>query len=137
MRRTRFFVLDTPHPGSLTLRDYSKVVAGHKQSLSKKKTNSPEMSGGSMMSLRRSSSKPCPDVAQLKTVCLAFAVCLFLPTLLTAQGTGGRILGRVSDPTGAVLSGVKITATNDATAVSQESMSNDSGDFSFPNVPVG
>jgi hypothetical protein len=32
MGRTHFFVLDRPHPTSLTLRDYSKVVAGHKQS---------------------------------------------------------------------------------------------------------
>jgi hypothetical protein len=39
---TLFFILDRPHPASLTLRDYSKVVAGYKQSLFKEKTNSPE-----------------------------------------------------------------------------------------------
>ncbi len=64
-------------------------------------------------------------------------LCLFLSTLLSAQGTGGRILGRISDPTGAVLSGVKVTATNEATSVAQDTVSNDSGDFVFPNVPVG
>jgi hypothetical protein len=76
-------------------------------------------------------------VPQLKTLCLTLALCLFLPTLLSAQGTGGRILGRISDPTGAVLSGVKVTATNEATSVAQDTLSNDSGDFGFPNIPVG
>jgi hypothetical protein len=79
----------------------------------------------------------CLKMAGIKKACLVLAVCFFVPTLLTAQGTGGRILGRIADPTGAVLSGVKVTATNDATGVSQESLSNDSGDFAFPNVPVG
>ena len=36
MRRTRFFVLDSSGRPSLTLRDYSKVVAGYKLSLSNK-----------------------------------------------------------------------------------------------------
>ena len=90
-----------------------------------------------MPSLRLRSSSLCPPVLPLKqTLCLAL-LCLFLSTLLSAQGTGGRILGRISDPTGAVLSGVKITATNEATSVAQDTVSNDSGDFVFPNVPVG
>ena len=64
--------------------------------------------------------------------------CLVLPTLLLAQGTGGRILGRVSDPTGAVLSSVKVTATNEATGVSRDAVSNDSGDYVLvPDVAVG
>jgi hypothetical protein len=36
MGKTHFFILDRPYPGSLTLRDYSKVVAGYKLSLSNK-----------------------------------------------------------------------------------------------------
>ena len=90
-----------------------------------------------MPSLRPRSSKPSLYTAQLKTLCLIAAVCLSLPTLLLAQGTGGRILGRIADPTGAVLSGVKVTATNEATGVSQNAVSNDSGDFVFPDLPVG
>ena len=90
-----------------------------------------------MSSLRLRSSSLCPSVAQLKTLCLTLALCLSLSTLLSAQGTGGRILGRISDPTGAVLSGVKVTATSEATSVGQDTLSNDSGDFVFPNVPVG
>ena len=56
---------------------------------------------------------------------------------LFAQGTGGRILGRIADPTGAVLGSVKVTATNEATGVGRSVESNDSGDYGFPEVPVG
>ena len=62
---------------------------------------------------------------------------LALPTLLNGQGTGGRILGVVADPTGAVLSGVKVIATNEATGITHDSLTNDSGDYVFPNLPVG
>jgi Carboxypeptidase regulatory-like domain len=54
-----------------------------------------------------------------------------------SQSTGGRILGRVADPTGAVLSGVKVTLMNAATGSSRDVQSNDSGDYSFVEVPPG
>jgi hypothetical protein len=38
----RFFLLDSPCPGSLTLRDYSKVVAGYKPFAFKDKKTFPE-----------------------------------------------------------------------------------------------
>ncbi|MGH9641918.1 MAG: carboxypeptidase regulatory-like domain-containing protein, partial [Terriglobales bacterium] len=57
--------------------------------------------------------------------------------LMFAQGTGGRIIGRVADPSGAVLANVKVTLTNDATGVSRETKTNASGDYGFPEVPVG
>ncbi len=90
-----------------------------------------------MPSLRLRSLSLCPSGLHLKQTLGLALLCLFFSTLLSAQGTGGRILGRISDPTGAVLSGVKVTATNDATSVAQDTVSNDSGDFVFPNVPVG
>jgi Carboxypeptidase regulatory-like domain len=90
-----------------------------------------------MLSLRPCSSRLCLYAAQPKTVCLILVVCLSLPSLLLAQGTGGRILGRIADPTGAVLSGVKVTASNEATGVGQDTLSNDSGDYVFPNLSVG
>ena len=72
----------------------------------------------------------------LSVVCLT-VIALFAPALLSAQGTGGRILGRVIDPSGAVLGNVKVTATNDATGVTHDANSNDSGDYTFPDLPVG
>ncbi len=64
------------------------------------------------------------------------SLCLCCTTLVVAQSTGGRILGRVSDPSGAVLAGVRVTATNEATGVSRSTQTNDSGDYIFPELPV-
>src|SRR5262249_12848348 len=71
------------------------------------------------------------------TRCLLALLCMAGSTFLFAQSTGGRILGRVSDSSGAVLAGVTVTAINQATAVAQESVSGDSGDYVFPQVSVG
>ena len=67
----------------------------------------------------------------------ALSLCLICSTLMSAQGTGGRILGRVADSSGAVLAGVKVTLTNEATGVSSETTTNANGDYGFPQVPVG
>ena len=90
-----------------------------------------------MPSLRARWTKMCLEMMCLKTVCLVVAVAFLAPTLLPAQGTGGRILGRVSDPSGAVIAHVKVVVTNEATGVSRDAESNDSGDYSFPEIPVG
>src|ERR1700694_1357061 len=136
MGGTRFFLLDSPCAHSLTLRDYSKVVAGHMLSLSNRKPNFSKLSGDPMRSVRPRSSR-CPDTAHLNPLCRALVACFLFPALLSAQGTGGRILGRIADPTGAVLSGVKITPTNDATGVAHDTVSSGSGDYAFPDLAVG
>ena len=86
-----------------------------------------------MPSLKLTSLKP----SRLSCGLIVLSLCLICSTLLSAQGTGGRILGRVSDSSGAVLSGVKVTLTNDATGVASESVTNANGDYGFPQVPVG
>jgi hypothetical protein len=64
-------------------------------------------------------------------------LCLICSTLMFSQSTGGRILGRVADPSGAVLVDVKVTATNEATGLVRDTKTNASGDYVFPEVPVG
>ena len=54
-----------------------------------------------------------------------------------SQSTGGRILGRVADPTGAVLAGVKITLVNEANGASRDTQTNPSGDYTFVEVVPG
>src|SRR5271163_753565 len=54
-----------------------------------------------------------------------------------AQSTGGRVLGRVLDPTGAVVPGAALTLTNDASGANLAAQSSNSGDYIFPAVPVG
>lgn len=70
-------------------------------------------------------------------LCPLVAISLFLPALLAGQGATGRILGRVSDPSGAVLSGVKVTLTNQATGVGREALTNGTGDYTFVDVAPG
>jgi hypothetical protein len=76
------------------------------------------------------------------TVCratrwLVALLCLVSSTLVFAQGTGGRILGRVADPTGAVLAGAKVALVNEATGAAHETQTNETGDYGFPQVAVG
>ena len=67
----------------------------------------------------------------------AFALFTALAVPLLAQSTGGRILGRVADPTGAVLADVKVTLANQATAASRETQTNANGDYTFVEVVPG
>jgi len=73
---------------------------------------------------------------QATRILVAF-FCLVCSTSSIAQSTGGRILGRVADPTGALLAGVKVTVTNEATGVAQGAITNESGDYAFLQVAVG
>lgn len=68
---------------------------------------------------------------------LALAVCVALPALVSAQTTSGRLLGRVSDSTGAILGKVKVTLTNEGTAISRSALTNDAGDYNFVEVVPG
>src|ERR1039458_1542821 len=83
------------------------------------------------------SSKPSRMSCWLISLSSVLSLCLICSTLTFAQGTGGRILGRVADSSGAVLANVKVTLTNEATGASSESTTNDSGEYGFPQVPVG
>jgi len=85
-----------------------------------------------MPSLRARSTMMC-----LETVCLVVALSLLVPTSLLAQGASGRIVGRVADPSGAVLAHAKITLLNEATGISRDALTNDSGDYSFVEVAPG
>jgi len=73
----------------------------------------------------------------LQTVCLVIAVSLLFSALLSAQSVSGRIVGRIADPTGAVLAGAKVTLINDATGQHRDALTNGSGDYTFVEVAPG
>ncbi len=54
-----------------------------------------------------------------------------------AQVSTGEIFGKVADNTGAVLPGVTVTLTSPALIQPQSAVSQASGGFRFPNVPIG
>jgi Carboxypeptidase regulatory-like domain/TonB dependent receptor len=56
---------------------------------------------------------------------------------VSAQTTSTTILGTVSDGSGAILAGAKVTAVNTRTGVKREVVTSSTGDFSFPLLDVG
>src|SRR6478609_509938 len=128
-RGEKYFPLDSLLGVSLTLRDYSKVCCLHKTTVFRQQRYfPPEKFGGHAMP-----SSNVPRAARW----LVFLSCLFASIFVFAQGTGGRINGRVTDPTDAVLANVKVTLVNEATGVSRDAQTNETGDYNFVQVPVG
>ncbi len=67
---------------------------------------------------------------------LLLALLSSLPLPIWAQATG-TIVGTVADPSGAVIPGAKVTATNVATGVSQSTVTTGAGTYTVPNLVVG
>ncbi|HWG19099.1 MAG TPA: carboxypeptidase regulatory-like domain-containing protein [Terracidiphilus sp.] len=53
------------------------------------------------------------------------------------QAVSGTLLGTVTDPTGATIAHARITATETSTGAVHESATNDSGNYSFPDLTPG
>jgi Carboxypeptidase regulatory-like domain len=53
------------------------------------------------------------------------------------QAVNGTLLGTVTDASGATVAGAKITATQTSTGSVHQSTSNDSGNYTFPDLPPG
>ncbi|MFN9459693.1 MAG: carboxypeptidase regulatory-like domain-containing protein, partial [Acidobacteriota bacterium] len=65
------------------------------------------------------------------------AALALLAATLSGQTFTGTILGTATDSTGAVLPGVKIIATEQATGVERSTQTNDAGYFELPLLPPG
>jgi hypothetical protein len=68
---------------------------------------------------------------------LAICLALSMPAAVLAQQTTARIVGTVTDAQGGVMPGVKVTATNKATQVSSQSVTNKEGFYEILNLPIG
>ncbi|HEV2577560.1 MAG TPA: carboxypeptidase-like regulatory domain-containing protein [Acidobacteriaceae bacterium] len=80
------------------------------------------------------------DLSRLRCI-LSSLLLVFLLAFATlpasAIDVNGRIKGTVTDPSGAVLPGVQVTATNSATGVKFETKTLSDGNYLFPQLPVG
>jgi hypothetical protein len=54
-----------------------------------------------------------------------------------AQDATGRILGSVTDPSGAPVAGATVTVTNQATQISQTTTTDKDGFYQVPSLPIG
>ena len=75
----------------------------------------------------------------MKALWVGIAVFLFLMVAVTvfSQSGNARISGTIDDPSGAVLPGVSVTATNTATGVVTSTVSNEAGAYNFPSLLPG
>src|ERR1700726_3326958 len=62
---------------------------------------------------------------------------VMLAPALFAQESTARLLGTVTDPTGAVVPHASIVAKNAATGLERRVQANESGDYSIPLLPIG
>jgi hypothetical protein len=71
------------------------------------------------------------------TLALAVFVVLLSTPVLLSQDATGRVLGSVTDPTGASIAGAKITVINSATGVTRETVTDNEGNFQVLQLPIG
>src|SRR4029077_669382 len=74
---------------------------------------------------------------RLVRACAALVVSLFLSLLAYSQVDTGSIRGVVKDPSGAVISGAKVTLTSEDTAFAVETVTAQDGNYTFSPVKIG
>src|SRR6185369_11209228 len=76
----------------------------------------------------------------MKRIVMVVVIGLVVSTLMSAvgwaQGTA-TISGSVKDMTGAVLPGVEVKVTQTETSVARMTVTNETGSYVFPNLPLG
>src|SRR5216684_4398876 len=78
-----------------------------------------------------------PTLRRSVLSCILIATVLLLSLPAFGQSTGGRIIGRVSDSTGAVITGANVTLVNEGTGVSRQTKTDQSGDYAFVEAAPG
>jgi protocatechuate 3,4-dioxygenase beta subunit len=79
-----------------------------------------------------------PSRTSKSLVGLFFALfALAMPHLFTGQAVNGTLLGTVTDQTGAAIANASVKATETATAAIHDSVTNESGNYTFPNLQPG
>ena len=64
------------------------------------------------------------------------SICALTPVNAWAQATA-QISGAVRDQSGAVLPGVEVTATQTGTGIKRSAVTNETGSYVLPNLPIG
>src|SRR5438876_6361889 len=73
----------------------------------------------------------------MQKLIIALTVFLAFSTHAFGQSTNATVSGTVADPSGAVLPGVSLTATNSATGVVTTVITNEAGAYNFPSLLPG
>ena len=74
----------------------------------------------------------------VKCLITGLAICALTCAVVFAQtASTAQITGTVTDQSGAVLPGAEVTATQTDTGISRNALSNETGTYVLPNLPVG
>src|SRR5262245_46581008 len=76
-------------------------------------------------------------IVSLFILVLTFVVAISIPSALAQTGSTSALTGRVSDPTGAVLPGVMVTATASATNQARTVITGEDGGYRIPLLDPG
>jgi hypothetical protein len=68
---------------------------------------------------------------------VAFAVLALVAANASAQDATGRIVGTVTDPSGAPILGAQVTVTNAGTKIAQTAVTDESGFYQVLSLPIG
>src|SRR5271155_2778570 len=72
-----------------------------------------------------------------KQVSISLVFILLAALSLSAQTFRGTILGTVTDPSGAVVPGAKVTVKNTGTGLERTTETSADGSYSAPELPIG
>ena len=87
--------------------------------------------------LSQYSDRRASNASRIAQLLAGFIMILALCAGALAQASQGTVSGTTSDPSGAVLTDSRVTATNTATGETRTITSNADGLFVFPLLPVG
>jgi len=76
-------------------------------------------------------------VVFIRLVSVIVAFVLMAALSLSAQTFRGTILGTVTDPSGAVISGAKVTVKNSGTGLERTTETSADGSYTLPELPIG
>ncbi|HVT80511.1 MAG TPA: carboxypeptidase regulatory-like domain-containing protein, partial [Phycisphaerae bacterium] len=73
----------------------------------------------------------------LKSGCLALAICILVAAAMYGQSASATISGKVTDSSGSIIPGAKISAQNIDTNVTRSTQTNGEGLYTIPNLIPG
>ena len=76
-------------------------------------------------------------MVDLRKICAMLALMLLMAGLGYSQAVNGTIVGTVTDSSGAVVPNAKVTVAEVNTGVNRSSQSNESGNYTFPDLAPG
>ena len=77
------------------------------------------------------------NLVSIKRVSIILAIVLLAAASLSAQTFRGTILGTVTDPSGAVVPGAKVTVKNTGTGLERTTETSADGSYALPELPIG